>query len=174
MPLSTSRLCAWRRFSSQTFDVNRETMDRCVTFYNFKYDGKTVYNDREIMQELPTSIRQELLLHRYASTIEMLPFLAGIRADIAVEVCQQFHQFPVMPGDLVMKKGAYGNELLILIRGVARSVPDLDADGDTVPLQEYEVGSFFGELEFLGVRDKRDVSVQVLTQFVHWGALHLR
>ena len=43
-----------------------------------------------------------------------------------------------MPTDFVMKKGDYGHELLILVRGVARSVPDTEA-GETSS-QEYEMG----------------------------------
>ena len=46
------------------------------------------------MAELPTAIRQELLLHRYQSTIDMLPFLAGIRPDITVDICTQFQTYP--------------------------------------------------------------------------------
>ena len=72
-----------------TFEVKKDLIDRCVTFYNFKFDDKTVYDNNSIMEELPTSIRQELLLHRYQKTVDMLPFLAGIRPDITIEICTQ-------------------------------------------------------------------------------------
>ena len=53
-----------------------------------------------------------------------------------VTIYAEFQSFPVMPRDFLMKKGGYGNELLILIRGVARSVPD----SMELASQEYEIG----------------------------------
>ena len=46
--------------------------------------GQALYDDAAIMEELPSSIRHELLLHKYQRTIQMLPFLSGIR-----EVCPE-------------------------------------------------------------------------------------
>ena len=102
------------------------------------------------MDELPTSLRQKLVLHRFSDTIQMVPFLQGIRDDVTVELCQQMKEFPTMPGGQLMVQGTFSRELLILTRGVASTIMNEKALQESMPdsvlraivrMQDPEVGA---------------------------------
>ena len=102
------------------------------------------------MNELPTSLRQKLVLHRFSDTIQMVPFLQGIRDDVTVELCQRMKEFPTMPGGQLMVQGTFSRELLILTRGVASTIMNEEALQESLPdsvlraivrMQDPEVGA---------------------------------
>ena len=67
-----------------------ELTERCLKFFNFKYEGMALYDEEAIMDELPASIRRALLLHRYSKTMQKLPFLSGI-TEVQLAIYQTTH-----------------------------------------------------------------------------------
>ena len=110
--------------------------------------------------------------------ISRVPFFKGLREDVIVDVCQQINQFAIMPGDDIMHRGDPYRDLIIVTKGTARTVPKeeggissrssatglssqsgLHLSGVDVCV-EYDRGTFFGELEFLGISTERSTTVQ--------------
>ena len=58
------------------------------------------------------------------------------------------------PGDTIMERGSWHDELLILSKGVAKTA----TPGEDGRYGTYEVGSFWGEMQFLGLEKQRTIS----------------
>jgi CRP-like cAMP-binding protein len=127
-----------------------------------------------LIEELPSRMRADLVLHRFATIIDKVPFFHGVREDAVVDICAQLQSHSVMPNHNIITKGEPYRELVILTAGRARTEPvdsqvkesmtgQIDKSGLPVAkvskrmkqlvqdiCVEYTAGSFFGELEFLG------------------------
>lgn len=102
-------------------------------------------------QDLPASLQVDLMHHRYGDLLVRVPFFAGMQRAALNELCQHMKSFTIMPGDPIMLRGECTDELLFLCTGVAR-LPKRNDDGS---YQTYAVGHCWGELEFLGIQQRR-------------------
>ena len=66
------------------------------------------------------------VLHRFQEIVQRVPFFKGLKENVIVNVCMELHEFAVMPGDTITARGDPYRELVIMIRGTARSVPSSD------------------------------------------------
>eukprot|EP01052_Picozoa_sp_SAG31_P007238 SAG31_NODE_343_length_17426_cov_35.294443_6_plen_136_part_00 len=121
--------------------------ERVLAFYAHKYNTHTLFpDDEEFLSELPSVLHDELVLHRFETAIQKVPFLVGVREDVVckafhvcwgahlvkqqsllqvVALCSRFKIQPIMPGDPVMTEGTmYRRELLIVARGVVNTLHD--------------------------------------------------
>ncbi len=122
------------------------------SYYDFKYENKE--GSTALMADMPTSLQLAIVKHRYSDLISRIPFFASLQDRALVELCQKMKSFTVTPGDLIMEKGQWHDELLILSKGLART----ETRGEDGQFNEYEVGSFWGEMQFLGLEKQRSLS----------------
>lgn len=123
------------------------------TFYNTKYPRKTLFDEDMIYREIPPKFSKQLVLHRFERTVHHVPFFRGCSDECVVQICRKFHSFSAMPGDWILEKGEHNHELIILQRGKAKGI-----DGHITT--NFNTGSFFGELGFLGLVSYTSMAVQ--------------
>eukprot|EP01043_Picozoa_sp_COSAG02_P036987 COSAG02_NODE_2749_length_8102_cov_2.238411_3_plen_133_part_00 len=97
--------------------------------------------------------------HRYGDLVVRVPFFAGMQRAALNDLCQQMKSFTTMPGDPIMLRNERADELLFLCTGIAR-LPTKSDDGS---YETFGVGHFWGELEFLGVQQRRSQTVLAST-----------
>lgn len=134
-----------------------ELRQKVQNYYDFKYRNKE--GKSELIEELPTPIQDALIQHRYGRLIARVPFFATLTPRAVVELCMQLKSFTVPPRDSIMRQGEWNDELLILSKGAAKT-QDRDKAGR---FTSYEVGSFWGELQFLGLERQRTLTVVATT-----------
>ena len=61
------------------YQVPKALHRRITDFYNFKFSSNTLFDENALAEEIPTNLRNALVLHRFAATIDMVPFLQGVR-----------------------------------------------------------------------------------------------
>lgn len=125
--------------------------DKVQDYYDFKFENKE--GSTALMAEMPSSLQLAIVKHRYGDLITRVPFFASMQDKALVDLCQKMKSFTVTPGDLIMTKGEWHDELLILSKGVAKTMGGEDGQIDV-----YEVGSFWGEMQFLGLEKQRTLS----------------
>ena len=169
-------------------DADPELIERTLKFYEYRYQNKLMFDDHRIVEELPATLRGDLVLHRFQKTIDNVPFFRNLREDTVVAICMKFHQFAVLPGDFITHRGDPYRELLVLTKGICRTVPEgmesprssmasprvstaqgsIRSSGASAPavsrpidaVVEYATGAFFGDLEFLGLSDERQNDIR--------------
>lgn len=114
------QVLTWLKF----IDADPVSIERTLKFYEYRFQNKLMFDDHKIVEELPVKLQTDLVLHRFEKTIATVPFFKNLREDTMVAICMQFHQFAVMPGDYITHRGDPYRELLVLTKGVCRTVPE--------------------------------------------------
>ena len=133
----------------------KELNDKVKAFYEHKFASKTLFNEGAIFKEVPYQLRVELVRHRFGTVLKSVPFFAGMRDELMVEICLMMDNYSALAGDTVVEKDSTSRDLLIVERG---SLIAEDDNGEIV--NTYAAGSFLGELAFLGMEKKTTVHVK--------------
>jgi hypothetical protein len=134
-------------------DAPDDLKQKVKTFYNYRYPRKTLFDEDVIYEELPPKFSTRLVLHRFERTVHHVPFFRKATDECIVAICRNFHGFTAMPGDMILDKGEHNHELIIMEYGRATG---LDGEIKT----NYPAGSFFGEMEFLGLAELSSIAVR--------------
>ncbi len=110
----------WLKF----IDADPKSIERTIKFYEYRFQNKLMFDDHKIVDELPVKLRSDIVLHRFQRTIDHIPFFKNLRQDTVVAICMQFHQFAVLPDDYITHRGDPYRELLVLTKGICRTVPE--------------------------------------------------
>ena len=102
-------------------------------------------------------VMDRLVLHRFEKTVHFVPFFRACSDECIVAICRKFVGFMATPGDYILERGEANKELVIMEHGEATGD---DGAGITT---EYEAGSFFGEMEFLGLQEVSGIAVKANT-----------
>lgn len=141
-------------------DAPFELRAKVQEFYDYKYANKE--GPASIFTELPKQIQTDIVKQRWSGIIAKVPFFKDMTDRTIVDVCRAMKCFSVAPMDCIMEVGQEGSDLLILSKGTAmtKGEDDENVEEDTA----FEPGSFWGELQFLGLSNKRTLKV-VATSF---------
>lgn len=149
-------------------DVPHALVERIDSFFEYKFESKTLFDDAHVYEVLPARLRADLVLHRFRDIINMIPFFRGCREDAIIEIVSRMKSFSVLPGDYLFHKGDPYVELVVLTKGRMAVVSEGESD---VMAAEYFPGAFFGENEFLGFGRERHESIRART-FAEVSTLH--
>jgi hypothetical protein len=133
-------------------DAPLEVRGKVQEFYEFKFVNKEGQSD--LLDELPIALQTAVVKHRWGRLISQVPFFAGLKDGPITELCKRMVKFTVAPGDLIMENGEHHDELLMLAKGQACTIPDSQN-----PVTEFDPGTFWGELQFLGLVEDRQLTV---------------
>jgi CRP-like cAMP-binding protein len=126
----------------------------CVAGSTAEHKFKNKEGPDETFSELPLALRDDIIISRWKYKLQAVPFFKSLASRHMAEVCRSLRALAVAPGDMIMEVGAEQDELLILSSGQAKTLADVDGH-ETV----FEVGTFWGELQFLGLERERTLSV---------------
>ena len=98
-------------------DVPFPLVERIDSFFEYKFESKTLFDDANIYEVLPARLRSDLILHRFKDIIQMIPFFRGCREDAIIEIVSRFKSFSVLPGDYLFHKADPYVELIVLTKG---------------------------------------------------------
>ena len=101
------------------------------------------YDSKTLLQEVPVSLRKEILMHLYADLITKCPLLTGQDIDSAyiTDVCDSLFPYNCTANTYVYNRGELGSDIFIMKRGLAFV---LDVDSET-QLGKLVSGDVFGE-----------------------------
>lgn len=134
-------------------DAPEDLKNKVRQYYKHRYPRKTLFDEDVIFDELPPKFSTRLVLHRFERTVHHVPFFRHATDECIVAICRQFHGFTATPGDMILDKGEHNHELIILEYGKATGL-------DGAITTNYPAGSFFGEMEFLGLAEVSTVAVR--------------
>lgn len=123
-----------------------ELQQAAKTFYMHRFPRKTLFDEQVIYDELPPKFTKQLVLHRFERAVHSVPFFRSASDECVVDICREFRGMPALAGDEIVVKGEHNHELIILEYGEA-----VGKDGTLAT--RYKAGSFFGEMEFLGLSE---------------------
>lgn len=126
--------------------------------YEYTWKRKTVYDEREILQALPTSLRTRVALFLNQDLIRSVAFLRDLGSDCLALLVTELRPFRVGAGYWIFKQGSLGKEMCFVAEGVVEVLGKKNKQ-----LTVLTRGSYFGEFAILADRPtKRSASVRAL------------
>jgi len=129
---------------------------RVQMFMDYSWTTLKGLDEKEIMAELPATLYRQFLVASRRLVAEV-PIFKSASADLLAAVMGALSPYVYAPQDMIVRAGAYGDEMFIIDHGVV-AVLNLD---DVTPFRYLHDGSYFGELALLfgGHRNRSVMSV---------------
>jgi len=85
--------------------------------YEYSWKRTQVYNEEEILQELPSTVRTEVALHIHRETIMKVPFLKELGDDVMPMLVTKLKPMLTSPRDLIIKEDYFAKEMYFVAEG---------------------------------------------------------
>ena len=103
-------------------------------------NGLSTYDADEILGELSSALKNDVIMHVEADLIESIPFFKGKSRSFVADCIQLFQPMVVQEGDFIIKEGTAADEMYFLIKGRAAVYYGLKK------IKALVEGSYFGEI----------------------------
>lgn len=120
--------------------------------FSYMWQRSSIWDEREILLELPAFLRSDVVLFNNSSVIEEVTLLADLPQSIIARLCLHFEPSQVSPNSKIIVEGEMGNDFFIVASGKCSStlgIPTVIADSlDIEPellFRSFEKGDFFAE-----------------------------
>ncbi|KAK9836780.1 hypothetical protein WJX74_007908 [Apatococcus lobatus] len=124
--------------------------------YEARWKAEKHFNEEEILEELPSSLRTEVCLHACAELIASVPFFEDAEEGFVTSLVTLLHPQVHLKGDLVCREGEIAREMYFIKSGTVQ----VQLHGQPVTL--LKKGSYFGEIGLLR-NARRNASVRAMT-----------
>lgn len=104
----------WMRFRGLTGPL----VDRVKRHYEFQWRQLSVFDESEILRELPEFLRHEITTELNQDLVDRVPFIGRMGADLAVCFCRALRPVSAAPGQRVIRQGCVGTTMYVVSRGV--------------------------------------------------------
>lgn len=141
---------------------------RIQNFVDYMWSTQKGINETEILRELPDSLQKQVTLFCAQHVIEKVPLFRGCSPDVSASIIASLEPRVHVPHDLIIERGAWGDEFFIVSEGV---VAQLGKDTASSPLAYMQAGSYFGELAAL-LGGRRHESFMALTHCFLYSLRH--
>mmetsp|Transcript_40406 Transcript_40406/g.114405 ORF Transcript_40406/g.114405 Transcript_40406/m.114405 type:complete len:993 (-) Transcript_40406:789-3767(-) len=101
----------------RTRRVPKALTDRIRKFYNVAVQQQIV-DDDQMVGQLSTPLRTELLLFLYRGTLEKVPFFKGQDPQFITSLVSKLRLEYYAEGDIVVREGDLGNVMYFVVRGI--------------------------------------------------------
>jgi len=137
-------------------DLPISTRERITDYYEHKYAQKRLFDEHEILSEISPPLRNDIVNHNCRDLVEKVPFLKEGGNDFITLIINKLNFDVYLPGDTVIKEGAFGNEMYFIRYGI------VDVLSENHVVASLSEGEYFGEITMLtGAR--RVASVKAIT-----------
>ena len=143
-----------------------EELSKSIIMYYEQYlYRKSAFDESALLKNLSESLKREIVMFENADIVDKIPIFQGIRDDLFISNIMSI-MVPVSfaGGDIVVKKGTYGQEMYFIVKGCVEVTARTDNSGKD--LKTYVIireGGSFGELSLL-LNCKRSATVAALNE----------
>jgi CRP-like cAMP-binding protein len=163
-------------------NVPTSTRRQVVAFYNNLWSEQAVYDEAEIMNQLPSSLNHELITFLYQDMIASVALFHNMDQEVIQNICQHLRHTVILRDMFVIQEGQVGKEMYIIetgeVEALVRSKKLCKHQSNQMCEHCIRLGrqgpkSFFGELAVMGVGDwqRRKRSVRAMHELVHLSSL---
>lgn len=126
-------------------------------YYRYLWESRMGYDETEVLADLPTNIKEDIVLHLNQNIIERVAFLKDAEPTLIRDLVAQLKPVVFTPGDCVFKAGEQGHCMYFILSG---KVEVTSRDGKKVFATLGE-GNYFGEIALL-LSQPRSASIRAI------------
>ena len=142
---------------------------RIEEYLDYLWTTQKGLDETDIMSLLPTTLQQQVSLFCNSRIISTVPLFKGVSSAVSAAIVMQLQPRIFVPDDLIVQRGAWGDEMFLIYRGVVKLVELSESTGVGVYLTD---GDYFGEIAVL-TGGRRMMSVRAVT-YCHLYSLQQR
>ncbi|KAK9863077.1 hypothetical protein WJX84_002556 [Apatococcus fuscideae] len=124
--------------------------------YEARWKAEKHFNEEEILEELPSSLRTEVCMHACAELVASVPFFEDAEEGFVTSLVTLLHPQVHLKGDLVCREGEIAREMYFIKSGTVQ------VQLHDRPVTLLKKGSYFGEIGLLRTA-RRNASVRAMT-----------
>ncbi|KAL3154475.1 hypothetical protein ABBQ32_013941 [Trebouxia sp. C0010 RCD-2024] len=152
----TAKMTALSQYMMEN-NLPQELRQRIRDSYEARWKAEKHFDEDQILNEMPGSLRIEVCMHTCAELISSVPFLEDAEDGFVRYLVTQLHPTVYLRNDMIIRAGELGREMFFIKAGAVQ----VELEGKPITL--LKKGSYFGELALL--RDmRRTASVRVVSE----------
>ncbi|XP_052075963.1 cyclic nucleotide-gated channel cone photoreceptor subunit alpha-like [Mytilus californianus] len=124
-----------------------ELQVRVIKWFDYTWNNKQSFDDKEVLFYLPEKLRAEISVHVHLGTLRRVAIFQDSEPGLLVELVLKLRLQVFSPGDYICRKGDIGKDMYIVKRGKLQVVSD---DGKVIFVTLSD-GSVFGEISVLNI-----------------------
>lgn len=136
--------------------VPADLQERVRDYYSYLWEQQKSVTSRTVIEDLPSSLSLEILLHQNRELLEKVEVFQGADEVFIREAVQRLRPRVFLPREYIVRQGDYGDSMYFLTLGQLQVLVDEDQVAVLVP------GSVFGEAALV-TEDRRNASVKAST-----------
>jgi voltage-gated potassium channel len=133
-----------------------ELQERVRDYYSYLWEQKKSVTSRTVVEDLPSSLSLEILMHQNRSLVEKVAVFQGADEVFIREAVQLLRPRVFLPREYIVRQGDYGDCMYFLTLG------ELEVLVDENQVARLGPGSVFGEAALV-TDDRRNASVKALS-----------
>ena len=141
--------------------VNRSQQKKVLKYYAHKFKDNTVFDEQELLEDLPPTMASHLMYTLYGKLVSNLPYFRDLDEAVLVRLAGACRPMSASKQTEIVQEGQIGNEMYILVEGeVLVEKGGVDLGFLNKP------GAFFGEVPVLdpkGEKQPRTRTVRAIT-----------
>lgn len=135
---------------------------RIQNYLDYLWATQKGINEGDILKELPATLQKQVTLFCSKGIIDKVPLFRGCSPDVSASIIASLLPRVYVPHDLIIERGARGDEFFIISEGVVVQLEADDEQGASSPRAYLHAGAYFGELAAL-LGGQRHESILALT-----------
>ncbi|CAC5411609.1 CNGA3 [Mytilus coruscus] len=124
-----------------------ELQVRVIKWFDYTWNNKQSFDDKEVLFYLPEKLRAEISVHVHLGTLRRVAIFQDSEPGLLVELVLKLRLQVFSPGDYICRKGDIGKDMYIVKRGRLQVVSE---DGKVIFVTLSD-GSVFGEISVLNI-----------------------
>ncbi len=130
--------------------------ERVKDYYSYLWEQKRSVTERTVLEDLPSSLSLEILMHQNRGLVERLQVFEGADEVFIREAVQKLRPRVFLPQEYIVRQGEYGDSLYFITSG------EMEVLVDEHQVARLAAGSVFGEAALV-TDERRNASVKALT-----------
>ncbi|OQR87469.1 tetrameric potassium-selective cyclic nucleotide gated channel [Achlya hypogyna] len=134
-------------------DLPQSLQLRTRRYYRYFLQHKTVYDESRILEDLSTTLREEITDHYIRMTIKNITFFQDVPKGFTAYIAVHLKPLFLPPNTTVIKMGDYASEMFIVARGVLQVYEPkylkTGEEAEDVEISFLFDGDHFGEMALL-------------------------
>lgn len=142
-------------------EVNRSQQKKVLKYYAHKFKDNTVFDEQELLEDLPPTMASHLMYTLYGKLVRNLPYFRDLDEAVLVRLAGACRPMSASKNTEIIQEGQIGNEMYILVEGEV-----LVEKGGVELGYLNKPGAFFGEVPVLdpkGEKTPRSRTIRAIT-----------
>lgn len=110
---------------------------KLTAHYEHLYPEQVIVDEKDILEDLPPRMREELVRSIYGTVITSVPIFVGQDTMVLTELCTSLTALPALKGELIVREGQIGYEMHCISSGACRVTQHLRGSDDVARVKAW-------------------------------------